>query len=163
MNGCLVSNTGPLIALAVIDSLDLLRSIFDTVFVPEEVQQEMLKGGASGAGLTAYRQASWIHVHPLGSALDPLLRSVLDGGEAAVIQSARELGSDYVLIDERKARKVARKIYGMRVIGTARILVESKQRGFVDNVGDALNRMRAAGYWIHDDIVSHALTLANEK
>lgn len=67
-----------------------------------------------------------------------------------------------MLIDERKARKIARKIYGMRVIGSARILVEAKRRGLIPNVREALLGMRDGGYWIHDDILNIALKQAGE-
>jgi len=36
-----------------------------------------------------------------------------------------------VLIAERKARKVARDIYGLRPIGTARLLVEAKKKNLL--------------------------------
>ena len=38
MGGAHVSNTGPLVALAVIDRLDLLHCLFDEVIVPEAVR-----------------------------------------------------------------------------------------------------------------------------
>ena len=80
--------------------------------------------------------------------LDPLLSTVLDKGEAAVITLARSLSADVVLIDESKARKIARTIYGLRVIGSARVLVEAKRHCMLDNVAAALQAMREYGYWI---------------
>ncbi|HEB68431.1 MAG TPA: hypothetical protein ENI88_02295 [Desulfobulbus sp.] len=44
MDGALVSNTGPLVALAVIDRLDLLHCLLDEVIVPEAVHFELLEG-----------------------------------------------------------------------------------------------------------------------
>ena len=75
---------------------------------------------------------------------------------------ARELGVNLVLIDERKARKIARTIYGLHVIGSARILVEAKRSKLLDNVGAALQAMRDGGYWIGDSIVDAALKQAGE-
>jgi hypothetical protein len=57
------------------------------------------------------------------------LRTSLDAGEAAVIGLARELNANLVLIDERKARRIARTIYRLHVIGSARVLVEAKRKG----------------------------------
>jgi predicted nucleic acid-binding protein len=67
-----------------------------------------------------------------------------------------------VLIDERKGRKIARSIYGLNVVGTARILVEAKHRGILLHVGDTLTKMRDAGYWIHEEIVAAAKKAAGE-
>lgn len=58
----LVCNTGPLIALAMIDRLDLLKLLFREVLIPEAVHREIVQGGSASAGLSAYRQASWIKV-----------------------------------------------------------------------------------------------------
>jgi uncharacterized protein len=100
---------------------------------------------------------------PVSKALDPLLTTLLDQGEAAVIELARELDPEFVLIDELKARKIARKIYGLAVIGSARILVEAKRRGFLNDVSSELKAMREAGYWVSDAIVDAALRQAQEN
>jgi predicted nucleic acid-binding protein len=71
--------------------------------------------------------------------------TVLAFGEASVIQLARETKVDYVLIDERKARKVARDIFDLRVIGTVRILVEAKRKGILNGVREALKQLKEAG------------------
>ena len=162
MKGRLVSNTGPIIALSSIDHLEILKKIFEEVIVPEPVHHEIMQGGKDFAGLGFYRKATWIKVESLADPIEPLLGTLLDKGEASVIHLAREKGADFVLIDERKARKIARKIYGNRVVGSARILVEAKHRGLISNVREALEGMRSAGYWIHDDIVKTALEQAEE-
>lgn len=159
----IVCNTGPLIALAIADQLPILQSLFQQVFIPEAVHGEILQGGAASAGLAAYREVGWLEVRPLNSPFDPLLGSILDLGEASVIQLARQLGVNTVLIDERKARRVARNVYGLNVIGTVRILVEAKRRGLLGSVKEVLSRMRHGGYWIHEDIVQYALREAGEE
>lgn len=58
MGGAIISNTGPLVALAVSGQLDLLRLLFDEVIVPEAVHHELLAGGMNQAGLAAYQRAS---------------------------------------------------------------------------------------------------------
>ncbi len=162
MNGCIVSNTGPLIGLAIIGHLDILDKIFDEVSVPETVNYEMLEGGSMNTGVASYRNSPWIQVRQLSDPLDPLLGNVLDAGEAAVIQLARECEADFVLIDERKGRKIARNIYNMSVIGTARILVEARHRGIIGSVREAIVGMRSGGYRIHDNILEFALRMAGE-
>lgn len=158
----IISNTGPIIALAGIDRLDVLRHLFARVIVPGEVHQEISRGGKRFIGLEQYRRADWIEVLPLEKPLDPLLRTLLGGGESAVIAMAAEIGIDDVVIDELKARRIARDIYGLKVVGTARILVEAKKGGHLPGVGEALEQMRARGYWIHEKIVRAAMAQAGE-
>ncbi|MEA1051582.1 DUF3368 domain-containing protein [Lamprobacter modestohalophilus] len=68
-----------------------------------------------------------------------------------------------VLMDEHKGRKVARQVYGLRTLGTVRVLLEAKERGSIDAIGAPLALMREQGYRIHDDIVRAALVQAGEQ
>lgn len=162
MKGRVISNTGPMIGLSIIDRLDILNHLFDEVIVPDAVHQEMLKGGASNTGVDLYKNSNWIQKQACSGPLDPLLSAVLDAGEASVIQLSREIKPDYVLIDERKARKVAREIYQLRVIGTAGVLVKAKQKGVIKSVEKAFAGMLNGGYRIHRNIVELALKKAGE-
>ncbi len=45
MNGKLICNTGPLVALSIIDQIHILRRLFEFVAVPEAVHREILEGG----------------------------------------------------------------------------------------------------------------------
>ncbi|NLD37448.1 MAG: DUF3368 domain-containing protein [Desulfatiglans sp.] len=162
MLGKMVCNTGPLVALSLINRIDILRDLFDVIAVPEAVHREILAGGSENAGLSNYNRVQWIKVLPISTSIDPLLLKSLDEGEASVIALARELKADFTLIDERKARKIARTVYGLEVIGSARILVEAKNKGLIENVGSALQNMRDNGYWMGASIVEAALKMAGE-
>ena len=157
----IVCNSGPLIALGLLGKLDILKSLFDEVFVPGAVQREIARGGLRFLGLEDFQQAVWIRVASPKQD-DELLAALLDGGEAAVINLARERNIKLVLIDERKARKVARDIYGLQPIGTARILVEAKKKNLLAEIASHFEKLRQEGYWIHGDIVQAALREAGE-
>ena len=60
-----------------------------------------------------YQKIKWIKVIPHLRPIDPLSKTLLDAAEATVIGLARELGADFVLSDERKARKIARTVYNL--------------------------------------------------
>lgn len=128
----LISSTGPLLALSCAGLLDLVNNLYGRILVPEAVDIELKKGGKQGLGLSGYLKSDWIEVHPQGT-IDPLLQTQLDEGEAAVTLALKR-DIDFVLIDERKARKIARMIYGLNVIGTAGILIKSKKAGLILNV-----------------------------
>jgi predicted nucleic acid-binding protein len=157
----IVCNSGPLIALGILGRLDLLKSLFDEVLIPEAVQTEIEQGGIKFSGVEDFQRAEWIHIErPKRN--DELLTALLDAGEAAVIDLAREQNIKIVLIDERKARKVARDIYGLQPIGTARILVDAKRANLLTEIASLLKKLRQEGYWIHEDIVQKALREAGE-
>ena len=162
MKGRLISNTGPLIAFSIINHLDVLHHLYSTIVIPEAVHREILEGGANNIGLTNYQKVEWIKITPLSNPIDPLLKTILGAGEAAVIWLAQELHFNFVLIGEIKARKTARNVYGLNVVGSARVLVEAKRHKLLNNVGDALQAMRDGGYWIDDSIFEIALKEAGE-
>ncbi|MGO8674998.1 MAG: DUF3368 domain-containing protein [Limisphaerales bacterium] len=158
----IICNSGPLIALGILARLDLLNSLFDEVLVPEAVRREIERGGVRLSGVEDFRRADWVRIVPLKGKRDELLESLLDAGEAAVISLAREQEASLVLIDERKARKIAREIYGLQPIGTARVLVEAKRKSLLPDIASRFQRLRQEGYWIHDSIVEAALREAGE-
>jgi predicted nucleic acid-binding protein len=58
----IVCNTGPLIALGLLGHLDLLKSLFSEVLIPEAVQREIYQGGVSQRGVDSFGRADWIRV-----------------------------------------------------------------------------------------------------
>jgi len=133
-----VSNTGPLIALCALDELELLPRLYGQIIIPDEVRLELNAAPPGAMRFPFAETATWLMVKNLSTSIDPLLSAVLDVGEAAVIQMARNVQADSVLIDERKGRKVARTVYNLKVMGTVRVLVDSKKKGLLASVGSAL-------------------------
>jgi predicted nucleic acid-binding protein len=93
---------------------------------------------------------------------DPLLVAELDPGEAEVIELARRLSPCVAIIDERRARHMASKVYGLTVRGTAGVLVEAKRRGLIPEVRALLRIMRGAGYFIADAVIEAACQAVGE-
>ncbi len=162
MNGIIVSNTGPIIALSLIDHLAILKSIFQETIISQSVHEEILQGGHLNIGLAQYKKATSLYYRLQIQSIRSIT-SVLDKGEASVIELAKQCHADFVLIDEKKGRKIARDVYNMNVIASARILVEAKNRGLIKNVSQALAEIKAKGYWIHDSIVNLAKEKAGER
>lgn len=158
-----VSNTSPIINLAAIDKLELLEALFGAILIPEGVADEIVVKGAGQAGSDAVRQANWITTRPVNNRLAvQSLRLELDGGEAECIILAQEQEADLLLLDERKARRVARQ-FGLRTIGLLGILIEAKRRGLISNVKDLLDALRTvAGFWIRSDLYEYVLIEAGE-
>lgn len=157
-----VCNSGPLIALGGIDRLGLLRDLFGVVRIPEEVAEECRRGGATSTGLEAMRGATWIETEALPDSPDPLLVSLLDIGEARAIELAKRNQPCLLLMDESRGRRVARDIYGLKVVGTGRVLIEAKRLGLLDTVRPSLEDIRKNGYWLSNQIVAEILRQACE-
>lgn len=63
---------------------------------------------------------------------------------------------------EQRGRRVARRIYGLDVIGTARVLVDLKKAGKLECVGPSLEFLVGKGYWLSQSVLDWALKAAGE-
>lgn len=127
-----ISNTTPIIALALIQKLALYQELYGEVLIPPTVKAELLAGG-SRAGAAEVQKATYIRAVPL---LDPRradLLSDLDRGEAEVIALAMEHNADLVIIDERLGRRHAQRL-GLSVTGVLGVLLRAKQQALVGEI-----------------------------
>ena len=67
-----------------------------------------------------------------------------------------------LLIDERKARRLAEHLYGLRIVGTRGLLLRAKTAGLIPAVQPALASMRAHGYYLSDRLVEAICRAAGE-
>lgn len=157
-----VSNTGPLIALAKVDRLSLLQVLFGEVHIPPAVHRELMaKGGAESQRLDeAFGHYIRISQVPEPSPeLEPMVRW-LGAGEQQAIVLAHHLGA-LLLMDERLGRSAARRV-GVQVTGVAGVLLRAKEAGLLSQVRSTLEAMRREGYWLSDDLLDTAARLAGE-
>lgn len=124
----IVSNTSPIINLAAIGELDLLRDLYGSIMIPPAVYHEIVVVGTGQPGAAEVRASSWISVRaPADMVLVAQLSNELDSGEAEAITLAIELGADQLLIDERLGRNVAARL-GVPVIGLLGIFVAGQAK-----------------------------------
>jgi predicted nucleic acid-binding protein len=159
-----ISNTGPLIALAKADQLVLLEGLFGHVLIPPAVYRELLaKSGPESARLDEALHGL-IEVTP-SPPLAPEVKIVTSGlgaGEQQVIALAHEREASLVIIDERLGRAAARRM-GLTVTGLVGVLVRAKEAGLVTTVRPLLEQIRQRGYWLADEIIELATRLAEES
>jgi len=76
----------PIIALSMINRLEILHELFDEVIVPPAVYQEVAIHGASRPGAADLDNASWIQLQtPTAATRIELMLMGLDAGELQVI------------------------------------------------------------------------------
>jgi predicted nucleic acid-binding protein len=134
-----VSNSSPLVALARIGRLNLLASFYRRILIPAEVQHEVTVAGHGLPGAEEVRKANWIEVVSQRSPADPSLAQAcqsLGAGERGPILLAKSLQADLVLLDEWKARRVARDV-GLSVVGCLGILEAGARKGLVSDLRQA--------------------------
>ena len=107
----MVSNTSPIINLACIGQLDILRQLYGSVAIPESVYHEIAVTGSGEAGSWEVQALGWIETKKTTSRLQAAaLQIELDKGEAEAIVLALELNAELLLLDERRGRTVASRL-----------------------------------------------------
>jgi uncharacterized protein len=154
----IVINTGPLIALARIEILDVIGRLPIEFLCPQEVRDELDRGVEAGLQPVS---PEWLRVIPLRVPPSPLALSALDLGEAAVIQLALEAGISRVCIDEWKGRRAALST-GLQVTGALGLLGRAKLLGLIPSLRPLVERAVDAGIRYHPALVRQVLQVVGE-
>lgn len=155
-----VSNTSPILNLAIIDQLDLLRQQFGEILIPSVVLDE-LKVGEARVGSQAIREAialGWIrHQAVNNQPLAQVLKQTLDRGESEAIALAIELSAEWTLLDERDGRRVAKSL-GLQVTGILGILLKAKQLDSIARLEPVIDELvNKAGFRIAPELLRQVL------
>lgn len=158
----IVVNTSPWIALSICGQISLLNKLYNEVYIPYHVKEEIMAGGEEGVGVYELKTCSWIRIERVADVEKVNLLYELEKGEAEVIILAKEKGIKHVLIDERVARLEAN-VLGLEVIGTIGLLLKAKKKGILYSIKPHITKMLDNGIWIKKEIVKGILKEAGEK
>lgn len=138
-----VSDTSPINYLVLIEFHELLPKLFDVVLIPEAVHRELQAAGTPELVRQFVVAApSWLQVR---SAPDiPATITHLDSGEREAIALALAVGTEFVLLDERKGRQAAKE-HGLQAYGTLGVIGLAAERKLVA-MEDALDRLQRTNF-----------------
>ena len=158
-----VCDTGPLIALGLVDLLPALPRLFAEVIAPPaviaEATHDLQRPGAKAiAAALAAGSLQQRTVNLTAEYRD--LADVLDQGEAEALALAAALGA-VALVDERRGRRVAAQ-RGIAVTGTAAVLILAKRRGEIPAIRPLLDELTTAGYRLSSALIADVLRLSGE-
>ena len=155
----IVADTSALLALAACECLDLLDVLFREVRVPPAVFRECTKAGKPSADiLGTYLRERVVRVD-----LEAFVIAAagLGRGELEALALYKRLGADRLLLDDSRARKVAR-LNGVQVVGSAGVLLLAKSEGLIPSIQPLLSQIQVAGIYLSPTLVSEVLHLAGE-
>jgi hypothetical protein len=137
-----ICNTSPLIKLAGVGLLDLLPHVYGDIWIPDVVRQEY--DARAHTADPDLRTFPWLTVHPVQ--IDPVLHTMsgFGAGEAAVIALAEASQARLVLLDDKRARRVAAS-RGLAIVGTLGVLVRACKQGHLPAVRPVIDAMAAQG------------------
>lgn len=157
-----ISNTSPLLYLYRIGGIEWLPQLFDEVWTPEAVKNELQAGRSKGYDVPNPDDYSWLNVVNPKSTPSEWLALDLGVGEIAAMALALENPDRVVLLDDMLARRTAQ-VAGLQVWGTLKVLLEAKSHGIVQKVEPHVSKLSDSGMWISAEIKERILKLAGES
>jgi len=129
MNDIVISDTTALIILAKSDAFSLLSNLFQKIYIPQAVYDELMFKD----DIVNYRIKKFdrIEVKPVSDmvTLERIKTLKIDKGEVEAISLALELNL-MLIIDERKGRKIALN-QGLKIVGVLGVLIENYRQKFL--------------------------------
>ena len=159
-DGPVISNNTPLVALFALGRLDLLRDLYGEVLIPQAVHDEFI-ATEQARRQSALKRAPWIKVASVVNSKRTLVYIGLDQGEAEVLALAEEQNARLVIIDERKARRYAKRL-GFPLTGTLGVLLLAKEKGIIPTLAPLIKQLQQAGLHLGINLVKKVLQLAGE-
>lgn len=154
----IISNATPLIYLAKLGKIEILKKIFKKIVIPKKVYEEIVKGKEQGFtdSLIIERaiKGKWIEVRQVKEQEDLLKFSPeLDIGEVAVLSLALKSKPHLILIDDASARAVAES-FGFNVKGTIYILLRAYKKKILkkSEIKELIEKLISLGFRISSEL-----------
>ncbi len=160
-----VSDASPIMNLAAVGRLDLLRQLGGEIRIPEAVRDEMVRGwGLPGA--KEVETEPWIVTERVVDRTQvALLSAELDEGEAEVVALALQLRAasqePRVVMDESLGRAVCDRL-GIAKTGVVGVLIAARQRGLLPEIRPVLDALREHVFRLSEHVVEQALRSVGE-
>ena len=156
-----ISNTSPLQYLYQIALLDVLRSLYVRVTIPEAVVAELAEGRARGVALPDPAGFPWMYMRPVRDRSLLPQAAYLGPGEQEVLALGLEAPGSLLLLDDAVARLHAKSL-GLTFTGTLGVLLRAKQTGCVRALTPILDRLEALRFRLDSRTRKAVVTLAGE-
>ena len=152
-----VSNTTPLRYLIAIEQEHLLGQLFEKVFVPAAVHEELTDARTPEAvRRRALSMPVWFEVRTVRETHRTVLPVTLHRGERQAILLAEEMLADVLLIDEQIGRTIALS-RNLPLSGTLGVLERADRMGLVSDFPQVLQRLKTSGFYIAEALEQRLL------
>jgi len=147
-----ISDTSTLILFQKIEQLDLLEKLYGKVITTPEIADEY-----------GEKLPDWIEIESVSDKkYQEFIETQVDIGEASAIALAKEYKDVLLLLDDLKARKLAKRL-NLKMTGALGIIHRAKQDGLIEKVKPLIDRLLATNFRISEKIIKEILTLNNEN
>ncbi|MEM1546977.1 MAG: DUF3368 domain-containing protein [Candidatus Methanomethylicia archaeon] len=147
----IVSNTSVLIALENIGRLELLKKLFNEILIPKAVAKEYGKPTPEWIRVLEVKNEHYVKI----------LKESLHTGEAEAIGLAISIKANIILLDDKKARDIAKR-FGLKTIGSLGILILARKRGLIASLKDEFKLLIERSFWLSQEVINKAIEEVEE-
>jgi predicted nucleic acid-binding protein len=130
--------------------LELLQKLFGYVLIPEAVHQEVILNVKDRQQSEAIARCDFILVHPIATQKFSFSHK-LDRGEEEAIILTSELKADYLLLDDKRAQKEAKK-QEITFIPTLAVLLKAAQKGIISDFDAILFKLQQKNIFLSREL-----------
>lgn len=154
----LIADTSPLISLIVTKNLNILFNLYNEIYLPRAVWNEL----NNHIEIAAYKNEM--------SSLSTLVKDVeldlvfpgIDKGEIEAITLYQKMNADLLLIDDKKAREIAESIH-INCIGTLAILIKAKRTNLIISLREVFIELLNNTRYYKTEVLNQILLFEKEK
>jgi predicted nucleic acid-binding protein len=129
-----------------IDRLDILKGVYQSVITTPEIANEYNKP-----------LPDWITIESVKDLkYQTFIQTQIDKGEASAISLAIEKGDSLLILDDLKARKLAKRL-GLKFTGTLGVINKAKGLGYINKIKPLIDKLKATDFRISDKILDNLL------
>lgn len=154
-----IADTTSLISLLLVDKLDLIEKSLGQYFIPEAVWNELSNYSNPNFDLRNFHD---IKNHVIKIQTKNYLHSIMDLGESEAVTLYNEIGADFLLTDDNKARQIAESI-GVNCIGSIGLLIKSKESGLLTELRNIFEIWFKNGRYFSKYFLNEILKKYNEE
>jgi len=151
MHKTIISDTSCFIILANIGELEILHKVYGQIVTTVDIATEY------GEVLP-----KWVEIVTVKDKYrQQLLEMQIDKGESSAIALALETPDSTIILDDYKARRIARQL-GLIFTGTIGVIIKAKLNGAIPSIKPLLEKIKQTDFRLSTEIELQALKEANE-
>ena len=156
-----VVNASPVIFLARVGRLDLLRQMGPAVVIPDAAVLEVQRRGPTDPAVRALAAATWLATVDPGPIPARVAAFGLGAGETAVLAHALANPGSSAVLDDEAARNAAAAL-GIAYRGTLGVVISAKTQGLIPAARPVVEQLRQHGMYLSDQVMNQALAQVGE-
>ncbi len=156
-------SVSPIIYLYRVGALEWLSKLFDEVWMPTVVLEDLLEARFIGYDVPRPFDLPWVQYEDPELTVPAAWMSLdLSSGEVAAMSLAFENRDCVVLLDDPLARRAAHNV-GIQYWGTIKILLEAKAHGLTDKIAPYVDKLASSSLLLSETNRQRILSLAGEN